>query len=488
MAERQPGGFSRIRCPGGFAPSSAPVQDPGGWTTLHVLAAWAILLAIMAAVMHIPGHVSYDSTIQLLEAAQGKASSWHPPFMSAMLQVLGGGIRATTAFVLLCTAMIYAGLAIAVPSLPLRDHPLKAGFAALVVANPVLLLYSGIVWKDVLLAALLCLACGASVAATTASGRSVRWGLAVIACACLVVAAHARQQGMISLPLTILPLLSATRGGLPSRRQWLAWIAVVLTAFLLLGHWAGTRIQHVAGWDRERGVQRILAFDIVGTLAMSSDPAAAWHAQPLGGIEAVRRAYHPSRIDIIRQEPGVALHFDDVRTSSLREAWRAIVAEHPTAYFQHRRAVAAHVLGMRNLQRCLPLHVGISGPAETLATVGMTPGVGARAQWLYGRADLLYGTPFFRHWFTASVLLVIVGLGARIRNTPPGRIIFWFGLAATLYVLVTTIFAIACDFRYLYPAVSVASACAIALLFHRPAGRHAPPARWLARGSPRGLP
>jgi hypothetical protein len=400
MAE-QSGGFVRNRCPGGFTPSSAPVLDPVGWTTRHILAAWAILLAIVAAALHIPGHVSFDSTIQLLEAAQGKSSSWHPPFMSALLQVLGGGIRATTIFVLLCTAMTYAGLALAVPSLTLREHPLKAGLAALVMANPVLLLYSGIVWKDVLLAALLCLACGASMAATTANRRDLRWGSAAIAAACLIAAAHARQQGLLFLPLALLPLLAASQDGPPSRGQWLTWIATVLAVFLLLGHWAGTRIQHVAGWDRERGVQRILAFDIVGTLAMSSDPAAAQHAQPLGGIEAMRRAYHPSRVDTIREEPGVALHFDDVRTSALRKEWRATVGEHPIAYLQHRRAVAAHVLGMQNLQRCLPLHVGISGPAEALASVGLSPGVGIRAQWLYDRAGLLYGTPFFRHWFTA---------------------------------------------------------------------------------------
>jgi hypothetical protein len=484
MVERQSAGLVGNRYPGGLPPSSAPAGDPVGWTTRHVLAAWGTLLAIVTAALHIPGHVSYDSTIQLLEAAQGKSSSWHPPFMSAMLQVLGGGVRATTAFVLLCTAMTYAGLALAAPSLPMRDHPLKTGLAALVMANPVLLLYNGIVWKDVLLAALLCLACGASMAATTANRRGLRWGSAAIAAACLIVAAHTRQQGLLFLPLALLPLLAASSDGPPGRGQWLTWIATVLAAFLLLGHWTGTRIQHVAGWDRERGLQRILAFDIVGTLAMSRDPAAARHAQPLGGIEALRRAYHPSRIDTIRQEPGVALHFDNVRTSTLRKEWRATVGGHPSAYLQHRGAVASHVLGMQNLQRCLPLHVGISGPAEALATVGLSPGVGTRAQWLYDRAGLLYGTPFFRHWFTASVLLVFVGFGARIRNTQPGRIIFWFSLAATLYVLVTTVFAIACDFRYLYPAVSVASACAIALLFQRPAGGHAPPARWLARGSP----
>lgn len=437
------------------------------WTTRHLLAGWAILLAVVATALHAPGHVSYDSTIQLLEATEGKSSSWHPPFMSALLQAFGGGTRATTAFVLVCTAMTYGGLALAVPSAPLRGHPWRIGLAALVMANPVLLLYSGIVWKDVLLASLLCLACGASVAATAAGRRSLRWGLAVIACACLVVAAHVRQQGVLFLPLTVLPLLAAS-GGVPGGRQWLAWVAAILAAYLLLAHWAGTRIQHVAGWDRERGVQRILAFDIVGTLAMSSNPAAARHAQPLGGIEAVRRAYHPSRIDTIRQEPGVALHFDDVRTSRLRKEWRAIVGGHPRAYLQHRRAVAAHVLGMQNLQRCLPLHVGISGPAEALATVGLSPGVGTRAQWLFDRAGLLYGTPFFRHWFTASALLVMVGLGARIRNQPTGRIIFWFSLVATGHVLATTAFAIACDFRYLYPAVSVASTCAIAFLFQLP--------------------
>jgi hypothetical protein len=449
----------------GQGPDTAQATPIGAWTARRVLGLWACGLALATAALHVPGQVSYDSSIQLLEAASGASRSWHPPFMSALLQAMGGGPRATTAFVLLCTAMTYAGLALAVPAVSAREHRGKIVVATMVIANPVLLLYSGIVWKDVLLAAFLCLACGASIATAGASSSRRRWLLAGIAAACLVAAAHSRQQGLIFLPLAILPLLAAREGRTAVALPLGAWSAGVLLAFLLAGHWAGARISHVQGWDRERGVQRILAFDILGTLAVSRHPATVDIAGGIGGIEAVRRAYDPARIDAIRQEAAVAGHFDDVDTGRLWGLWHSAVAADPAAYVRHRSAVAAHVLGIADLHRCLPVHVGIAGPVDALSAVGMSPRVGSRARWLHAKAQPLFATPLFRHWFTLAMTLCIVGLSFRIRHDPAGTSAFWFACAATTYAMATTAFAIACDFRYLYPVLAVSSACAIAVLF-----------------------
>lgn len=55
-----------------------------------LLLALALLLAIAALALHLPGEVSFDSSVQLLEAQTGVSRSWNPPFMSALLQLFGG--------------------------------------------------------------------------------------------------------------------------------------------------------------------------------------------------------------------------------------------------------------------------------------------------------------------------------------------------------------------------------------------------------------
>jgi hypothetical protein len=439
----------------------------GGWQARTIVGAWAAALAVLAIGLHVPGQVSYDSSIQLLEAAEGVSRSWNPPFMSALLQALGGGTSATTAFVVLCAALTYAGLALAVPSLRAGGNLGRIAAALLAVGNPVIVLYAGIVWKDVLLGALLSLACGACLAATGASTPARRWALALLSAAALVVGAHVRQQGLFLLPLlAVVPLLAVHGDRRPSLAAVAAWLLGVALAFVAIGQWTASRIAHEDGWDRERGAQRILAFDIVGTLALSDTTRAHALAAGLGGMGAVREAYDPSRVDAIRRAAPVAARFDDVETAALRALWGQAIGADPGAYLRHRAGVAAHVLGIASLERCLPMHVGVAGSAHALEATGLREGVDARGNRLYAAARALYDTPWFRHWCALLALAAIAVLAVLRRRDPTMRVASWFALAGIAYAMATTAFAIACDFRYLYPVVTMGSACAIAVVCH----------------------
>src|SRR5690349_9235184 len=129
------------------------LSSGGGGSTAPTLAAGGLILAgyglSMAA--SLPGHLSYDSVIQLLEGRSGAYSGWHPPVMSWLLGLSDAVVPGAGLFVTGSAALLFGSL------LSLLWIPRKVSWMAPVVAlflilTPQLLLYQGIVWKDVLFA------------------------------------------------------------------------------------------------------------------------------------------------------------------------------------------------------------------------------------------------------------------------------------------------------------------------------------------------
>ncbi|MEO5629120.1 MAG: hypothetical protein ABIQ62_05050 [Thermomonas sp.] len=288
--------------------------------------------------------------------------------------------------------------------------------------------------------------------------------LAVAAATCLVVGAHVRQQGLFLLPVLILcPWFVLVRNRRPAAWIPLAWVAASCALFLALGAWTNTRITHQEGHDRERGIRLMLTFDILGTAAMDG--------QPIPGTQAtqgeIRRAYSPARIDTLSSVPALGSHFRKMSTADLRDLWLHTVSSHPSAFIRHRLSVAARVLNLQDLDQCLPLHVGVDGNASVLARVGLQPGADKRDQWMYALSLPLRWTPWFRHYATLAGNCILAFCAWRRRRSPAARVVFWFAVCMTGYALFSATLAIACDFRYLYPAITVGSAGALGLLTHR---------------------
>ena len=364
-----------------------------------------------------------------------------------------------TVFVIACTVLTYGDLALAIPPRPQLGWQMLAG--ALLLANPTILLYVGIVGKDVLFAALLCFCCGACLAASRTRGHCARAALAIACGLALLLAAHTRQQGLFLLPiLAACPLYACNQGAMPKPLTTITWIGFLAIAFLAVGQWTDSRISHVEGHDRQRGLQRMLSFDIVGTSVLAGKSVPGTQATP----EQLRIAYTPSRVDTLSRLPSVGRHLRDLPPADLWRQWRQVVSDNPAAYAKHRALVAAHVLNLRDLAQCLPLHVGIDGDPRVLAKVGLVASTDARDRWKYAASLPLRWTPWFRHLATLSGILLLIACAWRLRASAHARIVLWFALSMTGLIVATAALAIACDFRYLYPAIVVASTCALGLL------------------------
>jgi hypothetical protein len=145
-----------------------------------------------------PGHFSPDSLWQLTQGRLGVYNEWHPP---AMAWLLGLADRITPGAPLLIVfdgALFFGGL-LAFATLEERPRLIALPTLALVVASPLVLIYQGMVWKDVLFA-------DASVAAFAALAwaarlwtvRAHRSALLFVAFALFALAGVARQSGWVA--------------------------------------------------------------------------------------------------------------------------------------------------------------------------------------------------------------------------------------------------------------------------------------------------
>lgn len=457
-----------------FAPSSRlAVTAPAARAALSSA---CIGIALLAMAMHAPGHTTVDSSIQLHEAFSGRITSWAPPFMSALLYWLGLGSIATSLFVALNTAATYGAMRLAAGGPDTRWPLWRLALALVVIANPVVFAYVGIVWKDVLLASLCTLALGLSIVAWRSRGAA-RVVLAALAIAVLVPIPLVRQQGFVMLPIfAISPVyLVVTAGWRTQRAQWLAGALAVLA--LPLGY-LGVRaaveasfarnadgsIHAAAGDDVSVGTRLIKLYDIAGIEARTGSGPLARAGASTEQLAELDRLYTPTRIDTLGGpliDPMLAPLKGD--SQAIDRMWRSAIAESPSAYMAHRWDAFAWLTGLHGPERCLPVHVGVDGIPEYLAESGLRVEQDARDQRLFRALQPWIASPVWRHWayVLLGVLLAIVAW-RRGREARWALLPWVAGLAAFTAGFLPT--SIACDFRYLYTLVPCAGALALAML------------------------
>jgi len=496
---------------GGMAPTSEPIRsaDPGaatqrtsfpgvsqrpgrrtfgrGWrgldwridaaraaTWLSVLAA---ILAAAAATLHVPGQLSMDTSIQLEEARVGRSLSFNPPFMSALFRWLGGGEIATSACVLFCCLATYGGLAVAARAALARRTGAgsetvpawRVGVVALLLLDPVLFIHVGIVWKDVLFAAVLMAGSAAAYAAWGSRGwTALAWAIA--SWVLLAVGMDVRQQGVFMSPCLALAAWGALAGD-PGARRLPGWgrCAVAVSVFLaaLFATRSAVRSTIVPADDKPArfGYQVVMTFDLAGMVCASPLPTAELAVPITDEQRAAVRASHASdRIDKVVLDPVAAAWLSSLGENRYPH-WLAMVRQNPLAYARHRLEAFGHLLGFQGIAGCLPLCSGSEGNTEYLERSGIPAGRDARDLLLYRIAAACFDWPIYRHWFW---LLLSAAAGIvlwRTRATFTGFAVTWPVVVACLLLFLSYLpTAIACDFRYLFPAIPLGSLAWSAIL------------------------
>ena len=437
-----------------------------------------IILAglVLSLAVNLPGHMSYDSVLQLAQGRAGVLNEWHPPVMAWLLGLCDSLVRGTGLFVLLDSLLLYGAL-LALALLSPRPSWAAPVLALICAATPDWLIYPGIVWKDVLFAgaALSGFAALAWAEARWAHTR-IRFGLIVLAFALLSLAALTRQNGAVALPAAALALGWMAARAVPGAR--LAAVAgygllpllgasAVITA-------AGAALHSMSDGEPSQAYQleSLATYDLAGALKL--DPglrlevleARAPLVARLIRTKAVP-AYTPVRIDPITVMPDLDLALSAVPPGVVMHQWRELILRHPALYLRTRATAFEWVLLTPNIDSCVAFFVGVEGPEPWMSRLHLTNHQRPQDKALEAYGDFLTPTPVFWHGLYALIALgVMIVL---LRRRAPGDLAVAAMLAAAgLYTASYFVISVACDYRYLYFLDVAAMAGAIYLAASAP--------------------
>jgi len=420
----------------------------------------AVLVLGFAAVVVVnwPGHLSFDSLVQLNDGRTGRYHTWHPPIMAWMLGLGDRLLRGPGLFMAFDAGLLFTSLGAL--ALGRRTASWAGPIVALaLVLSPLVLIYQGIVWKDVLYA-------NASVAGFTAlylydsavRTRRAKALLLVIAFAALALAALARQNGAVSVlaGAGALGVMTLQRAG-PAWRRAIgtalarAGLALVLSAIAVAAASAALDTRRIDDPGDAAQFEALQQFDLIGGVAhdLHLDLSALASASLEAKIRsAAARAYTPARVDTVAQVPGLtkAMTNDDEGVS---KAWRAMLRDHFSAYAAHRRDVFWWTLFTPDLAQCLPVFTGVDGPPQLVKTLGLVNHQDDRDLALEDYASRFYPTPVYSHaaYGLAAIVLTIV---LALRGRPGDAAMAAMLVSAVAFSACFVVISFACDYRYLY--------------------------------------
>lgn len=476
-------------------------QRIGQWMAAATVAVAAMFVAAWAIRWQLPGHISMDASMQFYEAHIGRSVTWNPPYMTAMIRWLGAGEQAAIALVWINSLATYLALGLLAAHLlapASQGHeradvgaggpggwslPVRAVLVVALLANPVLFLYVGILWKDVLFSSFMLVGAALGLAAA-ASGRRASWVLAILSVIVLAVGMKVRQQGVFMSPvLLLIPMIAVSLGrGLGRRRTLIVAVGMVVLfalSSMLASALVSRTIQTGSEYGNQVGFRGLMQYDTLGMMVESSIPT---DQLPFDMTEEVRdearRVYSVYRGDFMWYSPEVT-QWLGAPYELVRQRWWAMLKADPAAYLRHKTGAFRALLNVDGVRACLPVHVGIDGNHELLRTSGFVPGVDAKDRRLWGLSQDVIAWPIYRHWVylvalvVAGVALLVVPMAPRLRA---GALVL--ALASGLLYASFLPTSIACDFRYLFAAICLVSLLWVVIITSAFAAGMRYPWRW----------
>lgn len=417
-----------------------------------------LTIAALALALHSPGEISVDSGRQLHEAAVGYSLSWNPPFMSAWLRFLGRGAVASALFIFVNALATYLSFSVIMGCLTADKPKALWRIAACLAffASPLFFYYVGIVWKDVLIGTALITLAASLIGATVSEGWWRRCWL-VLAILLSTLLPMMRQQGMLIAPVFVAlgAYLLVRDLRLSKKVRVSLFLFIVVCSFGVYTAeqtWVSHSIKDSANRDISSGLNAIMAYDVAGIIANTPEN----EILDISGaspeiVNHLRQGYSSQRIDKMMADPVIAGYFNKLPRSEMRGSWLEAIKSHPMAYIRHKVAAFSWLLGMHDIQQCVPVYVGKYTLPDDAAFAEGQESYDDRARLLNRNEIVMKNTPIFRNWF--YVLLLIIASFVIIRKgRGDGKLVLGGILVASwIYLLSFLPTSIACDVRYLYP-------------------------------------
>ena len=454
--------------------------------TLAVVAVAALGFAA-CVVADWPGHFPPDAIDQLAQGRSGVFDFWHPPVMAWLLGLADRVIAGAPLFFVFDAALFFAALA--AMALVRGTGWLAVAVAVAISASPLVLIYQGLVVKDVLFAdASLAGFAAIAWAARLWPRRPARLALCALALALFALAALARQNGLIvagagALALAWVDLAKAGRVAAPrASLRFVVVAAAGLASIGLVGVLA--ELEFRAHSDHQPAAARqwmtLQIYDLAGAL----------RRKPGLALPILRRA-DPATESFVRRE--AAPKFDPTRIDPMYQLgrwnvvlkhptpwvgaqWRQLISTAPGLYLAVRGEAFRQVFLTPDIRACAAVLVGVDpGNLAMLRRAGLSARDTDKDDWDGDYAAAFQGTPVFSHAAYAVLALAMLVLAARdfVRRQAV-EMIATVGMlvAALVFTASFAVISLACDYRYLYflDVAAMAALAQRAALWRKPGG------------------
>jgi hypothetical protein len=411
------------------------------------------LLLVLAA--DLPGHMSYDTVAQLYEGHFHVRETWGPAVYAWMLGLADAVVPGVSVMVAAGALLFFATLA-GLAELRGRISWWAVAFAVLMVATPQVLIYQGIVWKDIAFADSAIAATGCLAQAFVGWDRPrVRWPWLIAALVLFGVASTVRQNGVL------VPLVAALAlGWVGARGQWrrfAAWAGgglVALVAMIQLITVFAVPAPSGPDGALKQGVRIVQNYDLVGAVALDptyrldkieeSQPAAAATIRARGPLN-----WSPDRIDFLDRDREVGAALAAVPDDVASQQWLSLILQRPGLYLRMRWEDFSWLFLSPNPDRCLPIYTGVDAPANKMAPLNLAHRYSTSDRQLTNYDSFYVDTPLQRHWLYAIAALVVAGL-LLWRRQPADLAVAALMLGVLAVTASFFVITIACDYRYLY--------------------------------------
>lgn len=390
-----------------------------------------------------PGVMTYDAKFVYQDVLKGFRGDWQSPVMTS-LWALVDPLAPGPASMFLLTAGLY-WLGFGVLALALARRSLAPAIVLLLLAlSPPAFLFVGIIWRDVLLAALWLLAAALCFTVVEREAR-LRWPVQALALALIAFGVLLRPNALIAAPIL------AVYAVWPTQFRWKRTAILFVPAALALLGLIQVVYYGVLGATRQHIVQSIMVFDLGGIshFAKQNQFPIAWSESE--EKQLLNTCYRPVEWDIywrlkpcdfVMQKLEKEQHL--FGTPVVGSAWLRAIARHPIAYIEHRTAFFWNFVARENLTLWV---YNIEDPSQPV--LGGRSGFGA----LEAIDRALKPTPLLRVGSWLLLCLAVCAVGWRRRDTPEGSFALGVCGSGALYVLTFLPVGVAADFRYGYWAV-----------------------------------
>jgi len=411
---------------------------------IAIVLAAAVGIGITCSVFY-PGIMSGDSLGMYHDAITGYFPGEGKPPMTAFLwMIVLKIIPSPFGPLLLQNVLFWGGLGIIVYSCRFGPIGSLVGVFAIGVFPTVFALL-GILWHDVLMAAVLTLSVGLSLLyERTKSKLLLSAAFATFWCALCVRLNAFPAIVPLAVWLLALHFQITERNAVRVRTFIIVLIPLLLSMLLVSGMFS--RLLKKGPGSAARSLQFSLYHDLAGMAVYSGDlrmPSHVHQSVPNLTLDMVRNVYDPADINILiytnKQWDSEAFitskkrHFQE-----LVRVWAGAVAAHPGAYLHRRWDAIATILQIRGV--FYPFHTGIDSNAMGLQFKG-GPVYDRLIQWLHKTQGL-----FFRGWLFGSSAILIVIAGIRLRR--------WSAVAVCssglMYIVPYFVVSTGSDFRFIW--------------------------------------